>query len=284
MPTIEELLDFLASRGIPDEWQPAETIESGGGTIPKTSSKGLVRSSTNEIIEVGAFARIMAQYAMRDRAAVRAASTLGGLALDLASSAHKALWDVVNWRIQTGRLYIPHKYVISGLSVSAGTGRSLSIAAGEAVHGGYRRYYDSRPNAIAVPMNPNSYAVSYVLYLDNNGNPYLVEGQTAPEGGLALARITVPAGDTGTTFQGTITDLRTFGNPTLPPVFSRTVSLPNAFRDTTYGVYLHLESAGLGGDVSLVVVSKTRNAFAVEHRGTADDVVVRWMTVYMGVL
>ncbi|TFU24772.1 hypothetical protein E0687_13375, partial [Thermus tengchongensis] len=85
MPAIEDILEFLASQGLADDWQPAETIESGGGTIPKTSSKGLVRSATNEIIEVGPFARIMAQYALRDRAALRAAATLGAAALDLAA-------------------------------------------------------------------------------------------------------------------------------------------------------------------------------------------------------
>lgn len=283
MPTIEELLDFLASRGITDEWQPAETIESGGGTIPKTSSKGLVRSSTNEIIEVGAFARIMAQYAMRDRAAMRAAAVLGSLALDQAALAHKALADLRQRVWQAGRVYIPRKYVVSGLQVSQGNGRSLSIAAGVAVQGGMRRRYEARPNAIAVPTNPGTSPRTYVLSLTNDGAVQLTGGSTAPEGGLGLARITVPAGDTGTTFAGTITDIRTVATPStfFPPVLPDvTVTLPYPMPDTDYHVLLHVESASDMGRVALEVVGKTKNAFTLSNRGTADDIVVRWVAYH----
>lgn len=283
MPTIEELLDFLASRGIPDEWQPAETIESGGGTIPKTSSKGLVRSSTNEIIEVGAFARIMAQYAMRDRAAMRAAAVLGSLALDQAALAHKALADLRQRVWQAGRVYIPRKYVVSGLQVSQGNGRSLSIAAGVAVQGGMRMRYAERPNVIAVPTNPGTTAKTYILSLTNDGAVQLTEGSTAPEGGLGLARITVPAGDVGATFAGTITDIRTVATPStfFPPVLPEvTVALPYPMPDTDYHVLLHVESASDMGRVALEVVGKTKNAFAVANRGTADDIVVRWVAYH----
>ncbi len=282
MPYIEELLEVLQGLGLSDDWQPAETIESGGGTIPKTSSKGIVRSQSNDIIELGPFARIMAQYAMRDRAAVRAASTLGAAALDLAAGAWRGLEDLRRRSIQTGRAYIPRKYVVEGLQVSVGSGRSLSIAAGVAVQGGMRRRYEARPNAIAVPMNPNSYAVSYVLYLDNNGNPYLVEGQTAPEGGLALARITVPAGDTGVTFGGTLSDARVVATPSswFPPVLPAfSVVLAYPMPSTDYEVFLHVESASDLGRVHLVVTQKTRNAFLLENRGTADDIVVRWLAL-----
>ena len=283
MPYIEDILQTLEALGVQDDWAPAETIESGGGTIPRTSSKGLVRASDNSIIELGPFARIMAQYAMRDRAALRAASTLGAAALDLAAGAWRGLEDLRRRSIQTGRAYIPRKYVVEGLQVSVGSGRSLSIAAGVAVQGGMRRRYKARPNAIAVPMNPNSYAVSYVLYLDNNENPYLVEGQTAPEGGLALARITVPAGDVGATFAGTITDIRTLAAPStfFPPVLPEvTVALPYPMPDTDYHVLLHVESASDMGRVALEVVGKTKNAFTLSNRGTADDIVVRWVAYH----
>lgn len=286
MPTIEELLEFLVSQGIPDEWQPAETIESGGGAIPKTSSKGLIRSSTNEIIEVGAFARIMAQYAMRDRAALRAASVLGSYALSLAKGAQDGVSALRERAIQTGRVYIPRKYVVSGLTVSAGTWRSLSIAEGEAVHGGFRRYYAARPNGIGVPPNYGTTTINYILYLDNSGEPFLSEGTTVPEGGLPLARVTVPAGDTGADFGGTITDLRTVIQPStwaLPPA-TATVALPTLMPSTAYAVFLHVEGASDPGRVGLVVANKTRNAFVIEHRGEADDVVLRWMAVDMSVV
>lgn len=283
MPTIEELLDFLTSRGIPDDWQPAETIESGGGTIPKTSSKGLIRSSTNEIIEVGAFGRIMAQYAMRDRAAMRAAAVLGSLALDQAALAHKALADLRQRVWQAGRVYIPRKYVVSGLQVSQGNGRSLSIAAGVAVQGGMRMRYAERPNVIAVPTNPGTTAKTYILSLTNDGAVQLTEGSTAPEGGLGLARITVPAGDVGATFAGTITDIRTVATPNVfsPPVLPNvTVALPYPMPDTDYHVLLHVESASDMGRVALEVVGKTKNAFILSNRGTADDIVVCWVAYH----
>lgn len=283
MPTVEDILEFLASQGLADDWQPAETIESGGGTIPKTSSKGLIRSATNEIIEVGAFARIMAQYAMRDRAAMRAAAVLGSLALDQAALAHKALADLRQRAFQAGRVYVPRKYVVSGLEVSAGNGRSLSIAAGVAVQGGIRMRYAERPNVIAVPTNPGTTAKTYILSLTNDGAVQLTEGSTAPEGGLGLARITVPAGDTGTTFAGTITDIRTVATPStfLPPVLSDvTVALPYPMPDTDYHVLLHVESASDMGRVSLEVTGRTRNSFTITNRGTADDIVVHWVAYH----
>lgn len=283
MPTIEELLEFLVSQGIPDDWQPAETIESGGGTIPKTSSKGFVRSSTNQIIEVGAFARIMAQYAMRDRAAMRAAAVLGSLALDQAALAHKALADLRQRVWQAGRVYIPRKYVVSGLQVSPGNGRSLSIAAGVAVQGGMRMRYAERPNVIAVPTNPGTTAKTYVLSLTNDGAVQLTEGSAVPEGGLGLASVTVPAGDTGTTFAGTITDIRTVATPStwVPPILSdAAVALPYPMPDTNYHVLLHVESASDTGRVSLEVTERTRNSFTITNRGTADDIVVRWVAYH----
>jgi len=283
VPTIEEILDFLAAQGLPDEWHPAETIESGGGTIPKTSSKGFVRSSNNEIIEVGAFARIMAQYAMRDRAAMRAAAVLGSLALDQAALAHRALADLRRRAFQWGRAYMPRKYVVSGLEVSVGNGRSLSIAAGVAVQGGMRRRYAPRPNAIAVPGNPGTSAQTYVLSLTNDGAVQLTEGSAVPEGGLGLARVTVPAGDTGATFGGTLTDIRTLATPSsfVPPVLPDvTVALPYPMPDAEYHVFLHVESASDPGRVALTVTNKARNAFNITNLGTADDIVVRWVAYH----
>lgn len=283
MPTVEDILEFLASQGLADDWQPAETIESGGGTIPKTSSKGIVRSQSNDIIELGPFARIMAQYAIRDRAALRAASTLGAAALDLAAGAWRGLTDLRQRVWQAGRVYIPRKYVVSGLQVSQGNGRSLSIAAGVAVQGGIRMRYAERPNVIAVPTNPETTAKTYVLSLTNDGAVQLTEGSTAPEGGLGLARVTVPAGDTGTTFAGTITDIRTLAAPNtfFPPVLPNvTVALPYPMPDTDYHVLLHVESASDMGRVALEVVGKTKNAFTLSNRGTADDIVVRWVAYH----
>ena len=281
MPRLEDLLDFLAAQGVPDEWTPAETIEAGGGTIPKTSSKGLVRAQDDTILEVGPFSRIMAQYAMRDRAALRA-SLMGAFALQMAKGALDGLRDLRLRGLQTGRTYLPRKYVVRGLEVSVGSGRSLSIAAGVAVQGGLRRSYPERPNAIAVPTNPGSTPKTYTLYLTNDGAPYLVEGTSPPEGGLALARVSVPAGDTGPAFGGTITDVRliatpsSFIPPTLPSLF---VPLEYPMPDAHYTVFLHVESASDLGRVALVVTEKARNGFRITNMGTADDIVVRWLAL-----
>ncbi|WP_460378258.1 hypothetical protein [Thermus brockianus] len=223
---------------------------------------------------------------MRDRAALRAASVLGSYALSLAKGAQDGVSALRERAIQTGRVYIPRKYVVSGLQVTTGTWRSLSIAGGEAVHGGFRRYYAARPNGIGVPPNHGTTTIDYILYLDNSGEPFLSEGTTVLEGALPLARVTVPAGDTGATFAGTITDLRTVIQPStwaLPPA-TATVVLPTPMPSTAYAVFLHVEGASDPGRVELVVSSKTQNAFVIEHRGEADDVVVRWMAVDMSVV
>ena len=280
MPNIDEILDTLQELGVLDEWSPAETIESGGGTIPKTSSKGIVRASDNTIIELGPFGRIMAQYAMRDRAAARAAA-VGTFALDLAAAAIRDLEDFRGWNLQSGRLYLPFKYVLSGLEVSVGQGRSLSIAAGEAVHGGYRRAYAERPNAVTVPPNPSAQTAQYVLWLDNSGEPFLSEGQTVPEGGLGLALVRVLPENTEATFAGALTDIRPMASVYHLPAPRGTVSLSTPYPNPGYSVFLHLEGAS-GPDVHLVVSAQARNAFTVENHGTADDVVVRWLTVYLG--
>ena len=268
------------------EWTPVDVLEAGGGTYEPSALRGVVRASDNTPLELGPLAAILIQLASRDLAAMRATSVLGSYALSLAKGAQDGVSALRERAIQTGRVYIPRKYVVSGLTVSAGTWRSLSIAEGEAVHGGFRRYYAARPNGIGVPPNYGTTTINYILYLDNSGEPFLSEGTTAPEGALPLARITVPAGDTGDTLAGTITDLRTVIQPStwaLPPA-TATVVLPTPMPSTAYAVLLHLEAASDPGRVELVVANKTKNAFVIEHRGEADDVVIRWMAVDMSVV
>ena len=268
------------------EWMAVDVLEAGGGSYEPTPLRGLVRASNNQPLSVGPLAAIHLQLASRDVSALRAASVLGSYALFLAKGAQDGVSALRERAIQTGRVYIPRKYVVSGLQVTTGTWRSLSIAEGEAMHGGFRRYYAARPNGIGVPPNHGTTTINYILYLDNSGEPFLSEGTTAPEGGLPLARITVPAGDTGADFGGTITDLRKVIQPStwaLPPS-TATVALPTPMPSTAYAVFLHVEGASDPGRVELVVAQKTRNAFVIEHRGEADDVVLRWMAVDMSVV
>lgn len=265
------------------EWTPVDVLEAGGGTYEPSALRGVVRASDNTPLELGPLAAILIQLASRDLATMRAAAVLGSLALDQAALAHKALADLRQRVWQAGRVYIPRKYVVSGLQVSQGNGRSLSIAAGVAVQGGMRMRYAERPNVIAVPTNPGRTAETYVLSLANDGAVQLTEGSDAPEGGLGLARITVPAGDTGTTFAGTITDIRTLSAPSTfsPPVLPDvTVALPYPMPDTGYHVLLHVENASDMGRVALEVVGKTKNSFVLSSRGTADDIVVRWVAYH----
>ena len=265
------------------EWTPVDVLEAGGGTYEPSALRGVVRASDNTPLELGPLAAILIQLASRDLATMRAAAVLGSYALDQAALAHKALADLRQRVWQAGRVYIPRKYVVEGLQVSRGNGRSLSIAAGVAVQGGMQMRYAERPNVIAVPGNPGTSAKTYVLSLTNDGAVQLTEGSTAPEGGLGLARITVPAGDVGATFAGTITDIRTVATPNtfFPPVLPEvTVALPYPMPDTDYHVLLHVESASDMGRVALEVVGKTKNSFVLSSRGTADDIVVRWVAYH----
>jgi hypothetical protein len=50
--------------------------------------------------------------------------------------------------------------------------------------------------------------------------------------------------------------------------------------NTNYNVYLRVEGASDLGRVALAVANKARNAFTIENRGTADDLVVWWMAVH----
>ena len=58
------------------------------------------------------------------------------------------------------------------------------------------------------------------------------------------------------------------------------MALPYPMPDTDYHVLLHVESASDTGRVSLEVVGKTKNAFTLSNRGTADDIVVRWVAYH----
>jgi len=95
--------------------------------------------------------------------------------------------------------------------------------------------------------------------------------------------VTVPAGDTGATFAGTITDVRVVATPStwVPPVLPAvSVALPYPMPDTDYVVLLHVEAASDLGRVALVVTNKAKNAFSIENQGTGDDVVVRWLVFH----
>lgn len=279
MPKYEDTFLPNGNPVAPPEWEAVDTVEAGGGSYPAMPLRGIVRGSDNTVLEVGPLAKVVAQLASRDMAAMRALSTLGALALDQAALAHRRLDDVLNRHIQVGRAYIANKFVIQGLQVSPGNGRSLNIAGGTMYAGGRPLSLPARTNAVAVPTEEGT----YVVWLDNEGNPYLTEGSQPPEGGLALARVTVPAGDTDATFSGTIADIRPLGqlNSWTPSTLGQvTVTLPYSMPNTQYEVFLHLEGASDPGRVALSVEQKARNAFVLRNHGQADDVVVRWMAVH----
>lgn len=76
---------------------------------------------------------------------------------------------------------------------------------------------------------------------------------------MPLARVTVPAGDTGAAFAGTLTDVRVVATPStwFPPVLPTfTVALPYPMPSTDYEVFLHVEAASDLGRVALVVTQK----------------------------
>lgn len=141
--------------------------------------------------------------------------------------------------------------------------------------GGYQRYFPS--TFLIVPNNGTTQDAIYTVYVSSDG---VIQLGTPPESHLPLARITVPAGDTGSTFSGTVTDLRVFGNPTLPPIPTVGIQFGTPMPTTAYVVLLYLESSTDPGRVQLQVTSKARNGFTVALYGGGDDVTFRWLAYY----
>ncbi|MDR1127701.1 MAG: hypothetical protein LBL20_00170 [Treponema sp.] len=217
------------------------------------------------------------------------------MGIDLAGLANREAAKTIRQRLQSGVAVVTNRGIISGCTVSksANAVRNLSLAAGAFFLNGLEISCPAVPNGALVPANDGSAAqICYAyIFLNANGQAQFATtpfGQAVPAGGLALYRITVPAGNTGEndSYLGsvTLTDVRRVeaGYPiqvnSLPYA---SVALPYSMIDSDYAVYLDILNFKGGGNQRTMVYpgDKASNGFKIYVQGSLDAVNVRWTAV-----
>lgn len=217
--------------------------------------------------------------------------------LDIAGIANRELQTTLTTRLQTGTLTLYNRGVVSGctISISTGTPRTLILAQGVFFFHG-RTYsttlMTSAELLASVPPNSGgSSADCYVyLYLDGSGRLQFDAtqlGAAVPEDGLALYKVTVPAGNTEVTdpyLTGvTLTDQRRM-EALYPAVVSapalQLVSLLQSMPDGDTAYMLDVEVLSFEGSRyqlgDIYWEDKAVNGFKIFTNGTADKINVRW--------
>lgn len=193
---------------------------------------------------------------------------------------------------QQGEVMLTNRGVISGCVVSKSTtaARNLGITPGRVFANG--RTYDVRAgdNAASVPPNTGSGAatVSAYLYPHSDGDWRLAVtaiGQSTPENGMEIYRLTIPAGSTDATdpyLAGVaMTDLRRIEADwprlmTSPPEVL--VLLPRALRASGFSLRLDpVAWSGAQDNPTVQVVSRANNGFTLRLTSPHDAVTLRWV-------
>jgi hypothetical protein len=217
------------------------------------------------------------------------------LALDNAGLANREAQKTIKQRIQAGVVTIKNRGVIKGCAVTKSTSaiRNLNLAAGAVFMNGQEMSCPAFDNAALVPSNNGATAMACYayIYLDTNGKikfACTALGEDAPDNGLPLYRLTVPAVNTETADPNlanvTLTDVRRLeaGYPvqfnSLPYA---SVALPFSMLDSEYEVITEiLELKGGSNQRSTVYPgNKAANGFRIYTEGTLDMVRVRWTAV-----
>jgi hypothetical protein len=213
----------------------------------------------------------------------------------LALSANSEILKTVQQRMQSGEALIVNRGVISGCTVtkSGGAVRNLSLASGAFFMNGLMLPCPAMENSALVADNHGSedqYCYAY-LFTDGDGavrfatTPF---GVTIPDDGLALYRITVPAGNTGANDpyleSVTLTDIRRIetGYPIrVNSLAYASVALPHTMLEADYAVLLDVQRAKGGWNQRGTVYAgdKAANGFKVYVEGSIDSVSVRWIAI-----
>lgn len=216
-------------------------------------------------------------------------------ALDQAALANSGVNALHKISQQQGIFTIRNTGVISGcgLTVNAASNRDFTCAAGVFFTGGRKYSKVADINSGNVPTNITAGTLYAYVYLTATGACEVtalvdstVTSAIVPAGGVVLARLTVPAGNTDANLVGvTVTTsgyLRTESAyfPTqLDAAASVTITLPNIQPDANYTVHFDIESAATGAPVGLdqlVLTARNTNYFTVTLYSAADNVVVRY--------
>lgn len=199
-------------------------------------------------------------------------------------------------RHQEGEFVLQNRGVIRGCSLSRSTtaNRNLNIASGAVFMLGREWGAAGEDNAAAVPSNSGSQTATATAYLIDAGSGLVLAvtglNEAPPEGAMALATLTIPAGNNGTNDPyldnvSITTVART--EPDWPWVQSSPVyqqqDFPNVMGGDGYHLTLDIISFEGGQSPTLTAdaTDRARNTFRAYLRGTADNVRVRFVAHLM---
>jgi hypothetical protein len=217
------------------------------------------------------------------------------LALDQAGIANREINKTIKQRIQSGVSLIVNRGVISGCVVTKSSIaiRNISLSGGAFFMNGLEMPCPAFQNAAMIPPNYGETAkICYAyIYLDATGSVRfsctLLDG-VVPDNGLALYRLTVPAGNTETNdlylSAVTMTDVRRMeaGYPLqFNSLAYASVALPYSMLDAEYQVGIEVLSFWGGATQRAMVYpgDKAANGFKLYAEGTLDSVKVRWVAI-----
>jgi hypothetical protein len=216
-------------------------------------------------------------------------------ALDLGGRAHQEIKKTIGQRIQTGIATIINRGVIAGLAVekSATALRNISLNSGKFFMNGMESVCPALQNSALVPDNYDAAARYCYAYIYFNASGVIrfactpLDG-SVPEGGMALYRFAVPAGNS---YQNdpylaavTMTDVRRM-ETAYPAQFNSiayvSVALPFNLLDAEYAVLLEVldYNGGHNQTPTIHADNKAANGFNIKMEGTLDAVRVRWTAI-----
>jgi len=193
---------------------------------------------------------------------------------------------------QGGEITIRNRGVVSGCAVTRSTtaARNLHISAGTCFAGGNTYVVGAASNAASVPPNVGSVAVtvSAYLYPHTDGTYRLAVtaiGQSVPDNGIEIYRLTIPANSTDATdpylANVMLTDVRRI-EPAYPDLLDSPPSVSIAFarpmRGPDWRMSLEVVSA-TGAPCradQIVIANRAGNGCTLQLGSAADNVLVRW--------
>jgi hypothetical protein len=262
-------------------WGPTRTL-----TIGNTGKS--VDGSANvswSLVEILGFGTDMVDA---DHAAVLEALMQANTALRAINALRFGPWQ------QQGELLIRNRGVVQGCAVSKSTtaARNLNISAGRCFAGGNVFTVAQQDSAASVPPNTGSGAVTVSAYLyPHSAGDYRLAvtaiGQSVPDNGIEIYRLTIPAGSTDATdpylANVTLTDVRRI-EPDYPELLNSPPSVSLAFARPMRGTDWRMDvdvvsSTGAPCRADQVVITnRATNGCTLTLASAADDVRIRWQT------
>lgn len=199
-------------------------------------------------------------------------------------------------RHQEGEFVLQNRGVIRGCDLSKSTtaNRNLGIAAGAVFALGREWGVAASDNAAAVPSNDTDTTATATAYLINAGSGLVLSvtglDDAAPPGAIALASLTIPAGNNGTSdpnLDSVSITATARTEPDWPWVQSSPIYQQQEFANVMGGdgYSLALDVVGFDGGqrptLHAGAADRARNTFRAYLHGTADNVRCRYVAHLM---